>query len=74
MGRTPSGKLDDPRQLPSNASEFYPIHRRSLNINYGNAHQIEDMLGALSVGMQYDVSLLLKGLTRDELSPTDMIY
>jgi hypothetical protein len=65
-GRAPSGKLDDPRQLPSNASEFYPIHRRSLNIQYENVHRIENILSALS--MQYDSSLLLKNLTRDELS------
>ena len=58
--------LDDPRQLPSNASEFYPIHRRSLNIQYENVHRIENILGALS--MQYDSSLLLKNLTRDDLS------
>lgn len=67
-GRTPNRKLDDPRQLPNNASEFYPIHRRSLNIQYENAHQIKDVLGALSVSTQYDDSLLLKNLTRDELS------
>ena len=67
-GRTPNRKLDDPRQLPSNASEFYPIHRRSLNIQYENAYQIKDVLGAFPVGIQYDSSLLLKNLTRDELS------
>ena len=67
-GRTPSGKLDDPRQLPSNASEFYPIHRRSLNIQYENAPWIEDILGIFPMVMQYDSSLLLKNLTRDELS------
>ncbi|KAI8581814.1 hypothetical protein K450DRAFT_231292 [Umbelopsis ramanniana AG] len=35
-------------------SEFYPIHRNSLNIHYDNAHRIEDVLG-----VQYEESLLL---------------
>jgi len=64
-GRTPNGKLDDPRQLPNSASEFYPIHRRSLNIQYENVYKIEDILNIPSV--QYDNSLLIKNLTRDEL-------
>jgi hypothetical protein len=67
-GRTPNGKLDDPRQLPTNASEFYPIHRRSLNIFFANANQLEDMLGALSFDLHYDNSLLLRDLSKDELS------
>jgi len=68
-GKIPNGKLDDPRQLPSNASEFYPIHRRSLNIQYENVHQIENILNTLSV--QYEDFLLLRNLTRDKLSTID---
>ena len=63
--RIPSGKLSDPRQLPSNASEFGPIHRHSLNIHYENVYKIEDILNASHV--QYDSSLLIKNLTKDEL-------
>jgi len=65
--RTSNRKLNDPRQLPSNASEFYPIHRRSLNIQYENSYHIDNILGTLSTKIQYDGSLLLKNLTRDEL-------
>lgn len=63
--RTPNGKLDDHRQLPNNASEFYPIHRRSLNIQYENVYKIEDIVNIPPE--QYDSSLLIKNLTRDDL-------
>ncbi|KAK9670815.1 hypothetical protein K7432_017420 [Basidiobolus ranarum] len=67
-GRSSSGKLDDIKQLPSSASEFYPIHRRSLNLKYVNADNANILFNVVSPSIKPSNYLLISNLTRDELS------
>jgi hypothetical protein len=61
-------KLNNPKQLPNRASDFYPIHRRSLNIWYENIQNVNEMLNPLPEHIKYSSYLLVNNLTRDELS------
>lgn len=61
-------KLGNPNQLPSSASDFYPIHRRSLNIYYDNISDINKMFDPLPESVLFNEYLLVSNFSRDDLS------
>ena len=66
-GNTNKAKLNNPNQLPSSASDFYPIHRRTLNIYYDNVENIGEIIEPLANEAKFGSYLLVNNLTRDEL-------
>jgi hypothetical protein len=65
--RRKSIKLANPSQLPTSASDFHPIHRRSLNMYYDNVADLDEILDPLPDKITFGDYLLVSNLTRDEL-------
>ncbi len=66
-GQIPIRKLQSPAQLPNRASEFFPIHRRSLNITYESVNNSVKLLEILPDNIEAEEHLFVKDLSRDDL-------
>ncbi|RHZ52877.1 hypothetical protein Glove_456g5 [Diversispora epigaea] len=61
------GKLKDPNQLPSSASDFYLIHRKALNIHYQNIYSAKEIFDSLPEDIKINNDLLVSDFTKDDL-------